>query len=67
MEQNYYLDYYLVVAATPLADDWETDAEREPLCITTNTDPYDGEGYEVYQIKSDGTLEQIKEYWEDYT
>lgn len=67
MEKSHYLDYYLVVAATPLSDGWETDAEREPLCITTNLNPYEGVGYEVYQVKSDGTLEQIKEYWEDYT
>lgn len=63
MEQN----YYLVVKATPLDDQWETDADRVPLCITRILDSYKGEGYEVYQIAKDGTLEQIKEYWEDYT
>jgi hypothetical protein len=59
--------YYLIIKAIPLSDQWETDADRKPVCITTNTDPYEGEKYEIYQIKSDGTLEQIKEYWEDYT
>ena len=63
MEQN----YYLVVKCTPLDDQWETDAAREPLCITADLAPYEGEGYEVYQIKKDGTLELIKECWEDYT
>ena len=63
MEQN----YYLVVKCTPLGDQWETDAAREPLCITADITPYEGEWYEVYQIKEDGTLELIKEYWEDYT
>lgn len=38
MKQN----YYLVVKCTPLNDQWETDAAREPILITTNTDPYDG-------------------------
>ena len=63
MEQN----YYLVVRCTPLDDQWETDAAREPLCITADITSYEGEWYEVYQIKENGTLELIKEYWEDYT
>ena len=60
-------DYYLVVRCTPLDDQWETDAAREPLCITADITSYEGEWYEVYQIKENGTLELIKEYWEDYT
>lgn len=63
MKQN----YYLVVRCTPLDDQWETDAAREPLCITADITSYEGERYEIYQIKEDGTLELIKEYWEDYT
>ena len=63
MKQN----YYLVVKCTPLGDQWETDAAREPLCITADITSYEGEWYEIYQIKEDGTLELIKEYWEDYT
>lgn len=59
--------YYLIIKATPLDDQWETEADRNPVCVTTDTTPYEGEGYEIYQIKPDGTLEQIKEYWEDYT
>lgn len=59
--------YYLVVKCTPLTDQYETDAHREPLCITADLVSYEGEGYEVYQIKEDGTLELVKEYWEDYT
>lgn len=60
-------DYYLVIRCTPLDDQWETDAAREPLCITADITSYEGEWYEIYQIKEDGTLELIKEYWEDYT
>lgn len=63
MKQN----SFLVVKCTPLNDQYETDAHREPLCITADTASYEGEGYEIYQIKENGTLELIKEYWEDYT
>lgn len=65
MEQN----YYLVVKCTPLDDQWETDAAREPILITTESgsDLYDGVGYEIYHIETDGTLTLEKECWEDYT
>lgn len=58
MKQN----YYLVVKCTLINDQYETDVHREPLCVTADIDSYEGEGYEVYQIKEDGTLELIKEY-----
>lgn len=55
--------YYLIVKCTPLSDDWETDAAREPVCITTDTDPYDCEGYEIYHIDPDnGALILVKDY-----
>lgn len=57
----------LIVKCTPLDDQWETDADRIPLCIVGDTTPYEGEGYEIYGIMKDGTLTQLKEYWEDYT
>ena len=65
MKQN----YYLVVKCTPLDDQWETDAAREPILITTESgsDAYDGVGYEIYHIETDGTLTLEKYYWEDYT
>ena len=65
MEQN----YYLIVKCTPLDDQWETDAAREPILITTESesDAYDGVGYEIYHIETDGTLTIEKECWEDYT
>ena len=65
MEQN----YYLVVKCTPLDDQWETDPAREPILITTESgsDAYDGVGYEIYHIETDGTLTLEKECWEDYT
>lgn len=65
MEQN----YYLIVKCTPLDDQWETDAAREPILITneSGSDAYDGVGYEIYHIETDGTLTLEKECWEDYT
>lgn len=63
MKQN----YYLVVKCYELNDQWETDAKRVPLCVTTNTDPYDGYGYEIYHINPDGTLTLEKYYEEDYS
>lgn len=57
--------YYLVVKCAPLDDQWETDAAREPILITTDTDPYSGEGYEIYYINPEnGELILIKDYWE---
>lgn len=65
MKQN----YYLVVKCTPLDDQWETDAAREPILITTESgsDAYDGVGYEIYHIETDGTLTLEKYHLEDYT
>lgn len=65
MEQN----YYLIVKCTPLDDQYETDAAREHILITTESgsDAYDGVGYEIYHIETDGTLTLEKESWEDYT
>ncbi len=63
MKQN----YYLVVKCYELHDQVETDAKRVPILITTNTDPYDGYGYEIYHINPDGTLTLEKYYEEDYS
>ena len=65
MEQT----YYLIVKCTHLDDQWETDEAREAILITTESgsDAYDGVGYEIYHIETDGTLTLEKECWEDYT
>lgn len=66
MEQN----YYLVVKCTFVDNDYdEKEPVREPILITTESgsDPYDGVGYEIYHIETDGTLTLEKECWEDYT
>ena len=64
MEQN----YYLVVKCTFVDGNYdEEEPVREPILITENTDPYDGYGYEIYHINSDGTLTLEKYYEEDYS
>ena len=67
--QNENRDEVLVIKATPLSDDWETDADRNPLCIISKEEAkkdFWKYGYEIYTIrKSDGNLTQIKEWWEE--
>lgn len=68
-KQNENRDEVLVVRATPLSDDWETDADRNPLCVISEEEAirdFWKYGYEIYTIrKSDGNLTQIKEWWEE--
>lgn len=67
-KQNENRDEVLVVKSTPLSDDWETDADRQPLFIISQdeaTKDFWKYGYEIYTIrKSDGNLTCIKEWWE---
>ena len=51
---------YLIVRCTPLCDQYECDADREPVCMTDDPTPY-GYGYEVYEVQEDGSLVRIKE------
>lgn len=55
---------YLIIKCEELGDQWECDANREPVCITDNFDKYNQYGYEVYEILDDGTFELIKNYEE---
>lgn len=68
-KQNENRDEVLVVHATPLSDGWETDADRNPLCVISEEEAIKDfwkYGYEIYAIrKSDGNLTQIKEWWEE--
>jgi len=52
---------YLVIKCEELHDQYECDAYREPVCLTNDISNY-GLGYEVYEIKSDGSFECIKGY-----
>lgn len=68
-EQNENRDEVLVVQATPLSDDWETDADRNPLCVISEEEAIKDfwkYGYEIYAIrKYEGILTQVKEWWEE--
>ena len=56
---------YLIVECSELSDGWECDADRKPLGITDDISMWKRlEGYEIYEIKSDGRVERIK-YYED--
>ena len=54
---------YLIIKCDELDDQCECDAARTPVCMTDNYSKY-GYGYEVYELKSDGTFELVKEYEE---
>lgn len=51
---------YLIMKCTLLNDQYECDADREPICMTDDPTPY-GYGYEVYEVQGDGSLVRIKE------
>jgi hypothetical protein len=53
---------YLVIKCKELGDQWECDADREPLCVVDDYTAYDKCGYEIYRIHDDGSLEKIREY-----
>lgn len=53
---------YLVVKCDELNDQWECDANRTPICLTDDYSKYDCFGYDIYEVKADGTFELIREY-----
>lgn len=54
---------YLIIKCKELADQFECDAERIPICITDDMSKYNYRyGYEIYKINNDGSLTLIKEY-----
>ena len=53
---------YLVVKCDELGDQFECDADRTPICLTDNYSEYDKNGYEIYEVNSDGTFTLIREY-----
>lgn len=53
---------YLIIKCEELADQWECDANRTPVCITDDYSIY-GLGYEVYELQADSTFKLIKEYY----
>lgn len=55
---------YLVVKCDELGDQFECDADRTPICLTDDYSDYDKNGYEIYEVNSDGTFTLIREYEE---
>lgn len=56
---------YLIMKATPLADQYECNYDREPLRIVETWKNYPlPDGCEVYEINPDGSLTCVKQYWE---
>lgn len=54
---------YLIVKCDELWDQYECDANRKPLCVVTDYNPYKKHGYEVYKIdRKTGNLTLIQEY-----
>ena len=53
---------YLIIKCIPLSDQYECDADREPICVTNDTTPYEGGSYDIYEIQNDGSLELIQSY-----
>jgi hypothetical protein len=53
---------FLVIKCTELGDQWECDADRNPVCITDNYNKYNEFGYEIYGIRDNGTFILLKEY-----
>ena len=53
---------YLVIKCIPLSDQYECDADREPVCVTNNITAYEGKSYDIYEIHNDGSLELIQSY-----
>lgn len=52
---------YLIVKCEELNDQYECDADRKPIYITDDPSNYSS-GYDIYEVKEDGTLPLIKSY-----
>ena len=68
-EQNENRDEVLVIECKALSDEWETDADRNPLLIISEKEAkkyFWKYGYEIYAIrKYEGILTRVKEWWEE--
>ena len=53
---------YLVVECTELSDQFECDANREPICLTEDYAKYNRMGYEIYKVNEDNTFTLIRNY-----
>ena len=55
---------YLVIECWELADQYECDADRIPICVTDDYSSYNKRGYEIYKIEENGNLTKIRDYEE---
>lgn len=54
---------YLIVKCEELSDVYECDANRTPVCMVADYKDFEANyDFEVYELKTDRTLERIKEY-----
>ena len=51
---------YLIIEYRELADQYECDAHRTPLCMTDDPAPYERSGYEIYEVQKDGSFKQYE-------
>jgi len=54
---------YLILECDELRDQYECDANRRPLCLTDDYSKYKDFGYEIYEVKGNGTFKLIKPYY----
>ena len=56
---------YLIVECNELGDQWECDADRKPITMVGDISFWKQLiGYEIYELKANGTFEIIKYYEE---
>lgn len=55
---------YLIIKADPLSDQYETDADRRPICITDDITVWQAYGYEIFEILPNGELHIIQNYYD---
>ena len=53
---------YLIIKCKELKDQWECDVDRAPICITNDFNKFNKFGYEIYEIRANGTLRLLKDY-----
>lgn len=53
---------YLIMECNELADQYECDADRFPVCLVDDWADYNKYGYEVYEVLEDNTFKLIRNY-----
>ena len=53
---------YLIVSCAELHDQYECDADREPICMVDDYTPYNKVGYEIYKLLPNTYFELFKHY-----